>query len=148
MGIGSAIGLIAVGAILAFATHFHLAAVDVQLVGWILMATGAISLYLSIVFMRRRRLGLLADVVEETPVVVADEPPPPHVLGDHIIRAHPEVERAIVPVDPPPGEEAPPLVEEAPTLVEPARDPEEAPPLPGPGGPTHERVRGRPPHVI
>ena len=123
----------------------HLSAIDVQMVGWILMGVGVFSLYLSIMFMRRRQPGL-TEIVEEAPAVVVDEVPP-HVLGDHIIRAHPEVERAVVPAQVP-GEEPPPLEEEL-TVVEPVRrDPEEAPPLPGSGGPTHEPTRGRPPHVV
>lgn len=56
MGIGFSIFLIAVGAILAFAVHATVAGVDIHVVGWILMAAGALGLILTMaVFMPRRR---------------------------------------------------------------------------------------------
>lgn len=55
MGMGSCIGLIAIGAILTFAVDWHLEGMNVHLVGLILMAVGVIgtSAYVSI-FKRRR----------------------------------------------------------------------------------------------
>lgn len=44
MGIGTSIALIAVGAILAFALDFEVGGLDIDVVGWILMAAGAIGL--------------------------------------------------------------------------------------------------------
>jgi hypothetical protein len=56
MGIGFSIFLIAVGAILAFAVHATVAGVDIHVVGWILMAAGALGLIITMaVFMPRRR---------------------------------------------------------------------------------------------
>jgi hypothetical protein len=56
MGIGFSIFLLAVGAILAFAVHATVAGVDIHVVGWILMAAGALGLILTmIVFAPRRR---------------------------------------------------------------------------------------------
>ena len=56
MGIGFSIFLLAVGAILAFAVHATVAGVDIHVVGWILMAAGALGLILTMaVFTPRRR---------------------------------------------------------------------------------------------
>ncbi|MFF4408919.1 DUF6458 family protein [Streptomyces sp. NPDC001262] len=55
MGMGGCIGLIAAGAILAFAVDWHVKGVNLTVVGLILMAVGVIgtSAYVS-VFKRRR----------------------------------------------------------------------------------------------
>ncbi len=48
MRLGTAIVLIAVGAILAFAVDYDLNGFDIQVVGWILMVVGAVGLVLEI----------------------------------------------------------------------------------------------------
>jgi hypothetical protein len=51
MGLGVGIFLIAVGAVLAFAVHASTNGnVDLHTVGWILMAVGAASVLLSLIF--------------------------------------------------------------------------------------------------
>jgi hypothetical protein len=50
MGIGVGIILAAIGAILAFAVHVHGSAVNIQMVGWILMAAGGFAILVSLVF--------------------------------------------------------------------------------------------------
>ena len=79
MGIGFSIFLLAVGAILAFAVHATVAGVDIHVVGWILMAAGALGLILTmIVFAPRRRR-----TVTETRSVAAGGPttaPPQNVV--------------------------------------------------------------------
>jgi len=60
MGIGVSIFLIAVGAILTFALDLSvdvpsMGAVDMDLVGWILMAVGAIGVLVALVIGGRRR---------------------------------------------------------------------------------------------
>ena len=73
MGIGVGIFLIAVGLILALAVDATVSGVDIQLVGWILVAVGVLGILLDLVmFAPRRRYGA-ADVrsravVEERPV--------------------------------------------------------------------------------
>ena len=65
MGIGASIGLFALGAILAFAvTTNQVGAVNLDVVGWILMLAGVVGLIATLVVWapRRRRP---ADVVEE-----------------------------------------------------------------------------------
>jgi hypothetical protein len=70
MGIGFSIFLLAVGAILAFAVHATVAGVDIHVVGWILMAAGALGLVLTMIVLapRRRR------TVTETAAVASGGP--------------------------------------------------------------------------
>jgi uncharacterized membrane protein YidH (DUF202 family) len=76
MTFAGSIFLIAVGAILRFATHFHVQGVDIRTVGVILMIAGVIALILSIwqwaTLTRRERAGV---VVDQPPVVERREPP-------------------------------------------------------------------------
>ena len=50
MGIGVALILIAVGAILAFAVDAQVSGLDIQMVGWILLAVGVVGALLSLMF--------------------------------------------------------------------------------------------------
>lgn len=61
MGLGTAIFLLAVGAILAFAVDYQLGWLDLTAAGWVLMCAGALGL-LVILFMwnRRRSAGPVA----------------------------------------------------------------------------------------
>lgn len=54
MAIGSGIFLIALGAIMAFALNESVDAVDLQLVGIILMVAGAIGIIISLIVNRQR----------------------------------------------------------------------------------------------
>jgi len=67
MQIGSALFLIAVGAILAFAVNADISGLDIAVVGWILMAVGVIGLILSLFFLNSWRARRTA--VVERPVV-------------------------------------------------------------------------------
>jgi hypothetical protein len=63
MGIGTALAFIAIGAILAFATHFHVSGVDVQMIGWILIVVGLAMLIITLAYTRpRRRRTVVQDV--------------------------------------------------------------------------------------
>jgi hypothetical protein len=55
MRIGSSIGLIAVGLILALAVHVRLGVIDIALVGWILVLVGIVGLIVSLAVARRPR---------------------------------------------------------------------------------------------
>jgi cation transporter-like permease len=55
MGIGTSIFLLAVGAILAFAVTDAISGVDLTVVGYILMAAGALGLIISMAVMNRAR---------------------------------------------------------------------------------------------
>ena len=89
MGIGGSIFLLALGAILAFAVDAQFSGIDINVVGYVLMAAGLIGLMLTVWFWNSRRTPAATTVVEERPVVrneqVVDEyrtvrrqdPPPP-----------------------------------------------------------------------
>ncbi|HET7902165.1 MAG TPA: DUF6458 family protein [Candidatus Nanopelagicales bacterium] len=71
MGIGFSILLLALGAILAFAVQATtVMGVSVQVVGYILMAAGAIGLIWSLIIMSMRRRPSVVDVTDDDPVVV------------------------------------------------------------------------------
>jgi Domain of unknown function (DUF6458) len=55
MTIGASLFCIAVGAILAFAVTAEFAGIDIQVVGYILLAIGALGLLLGLVFLYRSR---------------------------------------------------------------------------------------------
>ena len=55
MGIGTSIFLLAVGAILAFAVTDAISGVDLTVVGYILMAAGALGLLISLLVANRAR---------------------------------------------------------------------------------------------
>ncbi|MCO1658769.1 DUF6458 family protein [Pseudonocardia humida] len=69
MRIGSSIGLIAVGLVLALAVDDIISGVDLALVGWILAAVGVVGLVVSLSLMRRSRPAVEQPVVREQRVV-------------------------------------------------------------------------------
>jgi Domain of unknown function (DUF6458) len=74
MGIGVGVFLLALGAILAFAVDWKIAALDLHVVGWVLMAAGAVGLVLFFYMWNRRRVPVA--VVQQSPVrrPVAQQP--------------------------------------------------------------------------
>jgi hypothetical protein len=78
MGIGTALAFIAIGAILAFAFHFHVSGIDVQMIGWILIFVGVAMLLITLMYTRPRRRRQVVGVVEGEPgayVSQVEEPP-------------------------------------------------------------------------
>lgn len=71
MGIGFSTFLLAVGAILAFAVNATVAGVDIKVVGFILMAAGALGLILTMVVFtpRRNRSVTTTHTVDGAPAV-------------------------------------------------------------------------------
>jgi Domain of unknown function (DUF6458) len=68
MGIGVGIVLAAVGAILAFAVHVSSGgAVNIQMVGWILMAAGGFAILISLVFWSTLGFGSRRDTTVVNP---------------------------------------------------------------------------------
>ena len=68
MGIGASVFLLAIGAILAFAVDYNLNGLDINVVGFILMAAGVIGLFATtMIFGRRDRVvtSASAPVTEE-----------------------------------------------------------------------------------
>lgn len=73
MGIGVAVFLIAVGAILTFAVHASLSGISIQTVGIILMIAGAIGLLVTLtVFAPRRRTSVTEEHATTTDPVTRD----------------------------------------------------------------------------
>lgn len=65
MGIGTSIFLLAVGAILTFALDVSVGGVNLDIVGWILMAAGALGLIItSMIWGNRRRSVVTSDPAE------------------------------------------------------------------------------------
>ena len=79
MAIGSGIFLIAIGAILAFALNESVDAVDLQLVGWILMGAGVLAVIISLVVNAQSRKRTTVTESRTSPQVEpqqpADQPP-------------------------------------------------------------------------
>jgi hypothetical protein len=79
MGIGAGILLIAIGAVLAFAVHWHVSGLDLQVVGWILMLVGLFGVILFFTFWNNRRTGSNRVVAERRVYDDPGAPPPPGV---------------------------------------------------------------------
>ena len=82
MGIGGSIFLLALGAILAFAVNANISGLDINIVGWVLMAAGLVGLIITIWYWNSRRRPVA--VQTQQPVVRSeyrevrqDDPPPP-----------------------------------------------------------------------
>jgi hypothetical protein len=66
MGIGASIFLIAVGLILALAVNFQVSGLDINVVGWILVAAGVVGLLVTMVVFGPRRTARRDTVVRDT----------------------------------------------------------------------------------
>ncbi len=55
MGIGGSIFLLALGAILAFAVNADISGIDINIIGWILMAAGLVGLIITLFYWNSRR---------------------------------------------------------------------------------------------
>jgi hypothetical protein len=105
MGIGVSLTFIAIGAILAFALRVDLSGIDIQLVGWILILVGLISMGFTLKYTRpRRRANMMVGTdpgYVEAEEGTAPAPGPGTVIREERIierpvdRPHEEVERVI-----------------------------------------------------
>jgi heme/copper-type cytochrome/quinol oxidase subunit 1 len=68
MYLGSAIGMIALGAILAFAVEFDIAGININMVGFILMVVGVIGAVLSLTVWGNATTAGRREVVRERDV--------------------------------------------------------------------------------
>lgn len=79
MGIGVSVFLMALGAILTFATEFDVSGLDIDVIGVILMLAGLVGLLMTLLVWGPRRRASTT-VVEERPVVeerrMYDDRPP------------------------------------------------------------------------
>ena len=97
MGIGGSIFLLAVGAILAFAVNADISGLDINVIGWILMAAGLIGLVITLWFWNSRRRTV---VTQQSTAPVAGGTPYP---GQQVRSEYRETRRDDVPPPPPPG---------------------------------------------
>jgi Domain of unknown function (DUF6458) len=91
MGIGGSIFLLAVGAILAFAVNANISGLDINVIGWILMAAGLVGLVITLWFWNSRRRTV---VTRQTTQPVA---------GTGYAAEYRETRRDDVPPPPPPS---------------------------------------------
>ena len=75
MGIGVSIFLIAAGLVLALAVDYTLSGVDIQVVGWILVAAGVLGLILTFTLLAPRRRIVARDDVAVDRTVYRDRAP-------------------------------------------------------------------------
>ena len=94
MGIGTALAFIALGAILAFATNFHLSGINVQMIGWILIVIGIAMLIITLAYTRPRRRR---QVVEDVDVVDGQPQPGAFIRAD---QEAPVVDSPVDEIDP------------------------------------------------
>ncbi len=74
MSIGASISVVAVGAILAFATHVHSSGFSVIAMGGVLMVVGLVALGLQIAALRRQRELTAAEVQAPERAVIVRPP--------------------------------------------------------------------------
>ncbi|WP_407345488.1 DUF6458 family protein [Pengzhenrongella phosphoraccumulans] len=89
MGIGFSIFLLAAGAVLAFAVDATVAGLDLSVIGWILMAAGALGLVLTMVLLTPRRRRTVTEsprVVAAGPAVVAQPVATPTIATEREVR--------------------------------------------------------------
>lgn len=84
MGIGTSIALIAVGAIFAFAVDFEVGGIYIDVVGWILMAAGALGLLVTALIAGRSRRTVVRE--EPTDREVVRERPSREVIRERDTR--------------------------------------------------------------
>jgi Domain of unknown function (DUF6458) len=81
VGIGTGLAFIALGAILAFATHFSTSGIDIRMVGWILMLLGAAMLIITIAYTRPRKRRRVTEIIDvDQPLLEPEEDEPPTVI--------------------------------------------------------------------
>ena len=92
MGIGGSIFLLALGAILAFAVNADISGIDINIIGWILMAAGLVGLVITLWYWNSRRRTV---VTRQTSAPVAGTPYPNQQVRSEY--------REDAPPPPPPG---------------------------------------------
>jgi hypothetical protein len=97
MGIGGSIFLLALGAILAFAVNADISGIDINIIGWILMAAGLIGLIITLWYWNSRRRTV---VTRQSATPVAGDPAYPN---QQVRSEYRETRREDAPPPPPPG---------------------------------------------
>ena len=97
MGIGGSIFLLALGAILAFAVNADISGIDINIIGWILMAAGLVVLVITLWYWNSRRRTV---VTRQSATPVADGTAYPN---QQVRSEYRETRREDAPPPPPPG---------------------------------------------
>src|SRR4051812_20873091 len=97
MGIGGSIFLLALGAILAFAVNADISGIDINVIGWILMAAGLIGLVITLWYWNSRRRTVVTRQ-SQAPVAGGTAYPNQQVRSESR-----ETRRDDAPPPPPPG---------------------------------------------
>ena len=100
MGLGAGLALIAIGAILAFATDFSVSGIDVQLIGVILMLVGLLSIAFTLLYVRPRRSRVVPTTLDDGPPVYVAEPEEPILSARESYEAPPVQQHVHVHRDP------------------------------------------------
>ncbi|GAA0474356.1 membrane protein [Paractinoplanes deccanensis] len=98
MGIGGSIFLLAVGAILAFAVNADISGLDINIIGWILMAAGLVGLIITLWYWNSRRRTVVTRQ-SAGPVAGTTTPYP----NQQVRSEYRETRREDAPPPPPPG---------------------------------------------
>jgi hypothetical protein len=78
MGIGASVFMLAVGAIIAFALDVKVGWLDLDVVGWVLMAAGAFGLILTLTMFNRRRTVVRSAATTTDPYAAPPVAPTSH----------------------------------------------------------------------
>ncbi|MEZ0071691.1 DUF6458 family protein [Planotetraspora sp. GP83] len=79
MGFGASLAFIAIGAVLAFAVKWDIPGIDLQMIGWILMAVGVAGALLTGLYTRRPHAEDTVDTIEPDIMYTVDPSAEPHV---------------------------------------------------------------------
>jgi predicted MFS family arabinose efflux permease len=95
MRIGSSIGLIAIGLILALAVNVDLGGIDLELIGWIIVVVGVVGLVASLAMVRQSRtvVATREDPYAAPPTRVVREEAPTRVVREDPYAAPPPRDR-------------------------------------------------------
>ncbi|GII54131.1 hypothetical protein Pth03_25200 [Planotetraspora thailandica] len=74
MGFGASLAFLAIGAVLAFAVKWDIPGIDLQMIGWILMAVGAVGALLTGLYTRRPHAEDTVETVEPDVLYTVDPP--------------------------------------------------------------------------
>ncbi|GAA0998506.1 hypothetical protein GCM10009555_097870 [Acrocarpospora macrocephala] len=78
MGFGASLAFVAIGAVLAFAVKWDVPGIDLQMIGWILMAVGAVGALITGLYTRRPRAEEPVETVEHDLMYTVDPPTEPY----------------------------------------------------------------------
>lgn len=74
MGFGVSLALMGMGAVLALAVKWEVPGIDLQMIGWILLAIGAGSMTLTTLFTRRTRFDDGVETIEPDLMFIRNDP--------------------------------------------------------------------------